>query len=109
MKAYVMDESRNMKVQDVPEPIATENNAIIQITYASICGTDFRTFMKGNEKITPPRILGHESVGVLTHAGAYAKAYGLKEGDRVTVAPAVGCGQCWPCQTGHTNLSLIHI
>ncbi|RGU93428.1 Zn-dependent alcohol dehydrogenase [Clostridium sp. AF15-17LB] len=104
MKAYVMDESRNMKVQDVPEPIATENNAIIQITYASICGTDFRTFMKGNEKITPPRILGHESVGVLTHAGAYAKAYGLKEGDRVTVAPAVGCGQCWPCQTGHTNM-----
>lgn len=104
MKAYVMDESRNMKVQDMPEPIATENNAIIQITYASVCGTDFRTFMKGNEKITPPRILGHESVGVLTHAGAYAKAYGLEEGDRVTVAPAVGCGQCWPCQTGHTNM-----
>ncbi|KMZ53613.1 alcohol dehydrogenase catalytic domain-containing protein [Dorea sp. D27] len=104
MKAYVMDESRNMKVQDMPEPIATENNAIIQIKYASICGTDFRTFMKGNEKITPPRILGHESVGVLTHAGAYAKAYGLMEGDRVTVAPAVGCGQCWPCQTGHTNM-----
>ncbi|MCB6201587.1 alcohol dehydrogenase catalytic domain-containing protein [Extibacter muris] len=99
-----MDESRNMKVQDMPEPIATENNAIIQITYASICGTDFRTFMKGNEKITPPRILGHESVGVLIHAGAYAKAYGLEEGDRVTVAPAVGCGQCWPCTTGHTNM-----
>lgn len=104
MKAYIMDENRNMKVQEMPEPIATENNAIIEIKYASICGTDFRTFMKGNEKITPPRILGHESVGILTHVGAYAKAYGLETGDRVTVAPAVGCGECWPCESGHTNM-----
>ena len=92
MKAYIMDENRQLVVREMPEPIATENNAIIDIKYASICGTDFRTFTKGNERISPPRILGHESVGIVRHAGALAKANGIQVGDRVTVAPAIGCG-----------------
>lgn len=104
VKAYVMNEERKMIVKDMPEPIPTENNAIVDVTYASICGTDFRTFTKGNEKITPPRIMGHEFVGVVKHAGAYAKANGIQIGDRVTVAPAIGCGECWPCKSGHTNM-----
>ena len=104
MKAYIMDENRQLVVREMPEPIATENNAIIDIKYASICGTDFRTFTKGNERISPPRILGHESVGIVRHAGALAKANGIQVGDRVTVAPAIGCGECWPCKTGHTNM-----
>ena len=104
MKAYIMDENRQLVVREMPEPIATENNAIIDIKYASICGTDFRTFTKGNERISPPRILGHESVGIVRHAGALAKANGIQVGDRVTVAPAIVCGECWPCKTGHTNM-----
>lgn len=104
MKAYVMNEERKMIVKDMPEPIPTESNAIIDVKYASICGTDFRTFTKGNEKITPPRIMGHESVGIVRHAGALAKANGIQVGDRVTTAPAIGCGECWPCKTGHTNM-----
>lgn len=104
MKAYVINENREMVVKEMPEPNATENNAIIDVKYASICGTDFRTFTKGNERITPPRILGHETVGIVRHAGAFAKANGIQEGDRVTIAPAIGCGECWPCKTGHTNM-----
>jgi len=99
-----MNENGKMAVQEMPEPMATESNAIVDVKYASICGTDFRTFMKGNDKIVPPRIMGHELVGVVTHAGEFAKSHGLEAGDRVTVAPAVGCGECWPCKTGHTNM-----
>lgn len=104
MKAYVMDEERNMIVKEMPDPILTESNAIVEVRYVSICGTDMRTFRSGNEKIAPPRILGHEFVGVVVHAGAFAQANGLAVGDRVTVAPAIGCGSCWPCKTGHTNM-----
>lgn len=104
MKAYIMDEERNMLVKDMPEPAPTESNAIVEVKYASICGTDMRTYRSGNEKITPPRILGHEVVGIVKHAGAFAQANDIHEGDRVTIAPAIGCGNCWPCQTGHTNM-----
>ena len=104
MKAYVMNEERKMVIKEMPEPVPKADNMIVKINYASICGTDFRTFMKGNAKITPPRIMGHESAGVVIHVGAYAEGKGFKKGDRVTVAPAVGCGKCWSCQTGHTNM-----
>lgn len=104
MKAFIMNEERKLVVTDMPEPIVSGSNAIIDIKYASICGTDFRTYLKGNDKIAVPRILGHESVGTVRHAGALAKANGIEKGDRVTVAPAIGCGRCWPCGTGHTNM-----
>jgi len=104
MLAYLLDSKGEVSIQNVPEPTASDQNAIIKVDAASICGTDFRTFMHGNTKITPPRILGHESAGTITHAGAFAKAHGLEVGMRVTVAPAIGCGECWPCSTGRTNM-----
>ena len=104
MKALIMDEERRMVVKEMPEPTASEDNIIIKVYSASICGTDMRTFLKGNAKITPPRIMGHECAGEIIHAGALAKEKGWKEGDRVTVAPAVGCGECVPCKKGHTNM-----
>lgn len=99
-----MDESRTLKVSDVPEPKQTERNMIVQVRAASICGTDMRTFLKGNAKITPPRVLGHEFAGDVIYASPYAKELGFSEGNRVTAAPAIGCGECWPCKSGHTNM-----
>jgi len=104
MLAYLLDENGAMSVQTVPDPTPTEQNAIIKVDFASICGTDFRAFLHGSGKISPPRILGHESAGTIIHAGAFAKAHGLEPGQKVTVAPAIGCGNCWPCSVGHTNM-----
>lgn len=104
MRAFIMDENRRLRVADVPEPEKKEDNILVRVRAASICGTDMRTFLKGNAKITPPRVLGHEFAGDILYVGPEAAAYGWKEGDRVTVAPAIGCGECWPCRSGHTNM-----
>ena len=104
MKALIMNEDRQLVVKDMPKPAATDENIILKVEAASICGTDMRTFLKGNAKIDPPRILGHECAGQIVHAGSLAKEYGYQEGDRITVAPAIGCGQCTPCQKGNTNM-----
>lgn len=104
MKALVLNEDRQMVLQEMPEPQQKEDNIIIHVKAASICGTDIRTFLKGNAKIAVPRILGHECAGVIVHAGRLAVENGYAVGDRVTVTPAIGCGECWPCQTGHTNM-----
>ena len=104
MLAYFLDTDGLATLKSISDPVPTEQNAILQVKAASICGTDFRTFMHGNVKITPPCVLGHESAGTIVHAGAFAKEHGLSEGLDVTVAPAIGCGECWPCSTGHTNM-----
>lgn len=87
MKAYVMNEERKMVIKEMPEPVPKADNMIVKINYASICGTDFRTFMKGNAKITPPRIMGHESAGVVIHVGAYAE--GIGGGSPLDVSKAI--------------------
>ena len=104
MKALIMDEERHLIVKDMPKPQEKDENIIIKVEAASICGTDMRTFLKGNAKIDPPRILGHECAGTIIHAGSLAKEHGYHEGERVTVAPAIGCGQCPACKKGHTNM-----
>ena len=98
MKALIMDEERHLIVKDMPKPQEKDENIIIKVEAASICGTDMRTFLKGNAKIDPPRILGHECAGTIIHAGSLAKEHGYHEGERVTVAPAIGCGQCPACK-----------
>ncbi len=104
MKALIMNEERKMVVKEVPRPVETDENIIIKVEAASICGTDMRTFLKGNQKIDPPRILGHECAGTIVHVGEYPRQKGWEVGDRITVAPAIGCGQCVPCKKGHANM-----
>lgn len=104
MKAYIMDENRNLRLVDVPKPEEKEDNVIVKIQAASICGTDMRTFLKGNDKINVPKIMGHEFAGDIVHVGERLKTYGLCLGDRVTAAPAIGCGKCYYCLNGHSNM-----
>ena len=72
MKAFIMDENRKLKVVDRPEPERGADNIIVKVKAASICGTDMRTFLHGNAKIDPPRILGHEFAGDIVYASEYA-------------------------------------
>ena len=79
MKALIMDEERHLIVKDMPKPQEKDENIIIKVEAASICGTDMRTFLKGNAKIDPPRILGHECAGTIIHAGSLAKEHGYPD------------------------------
>ncbi len=102
MLAYIMKMDGSSAVENNPVPECPNDGLVVKIHNATICGTDFRTFMKGSNKITPPRVLGHEMAGTVSAVGPAAK--GFTEGDRITMAPAIGCGECWPCSIGHTNM-----
>lgn len=104
MKAFMMNKERKLTVGEVSRPVGDEHNIIVKVLSASICGTDMRTFLKGSAKIDAPRVLGHEFAGEIIHAGAVAREQGLAVGMRITAAPAIGCGKCWPCLSGHPNM-----
>ncbi|MEC9490571.1 MAG: alcohol dehydrogenase catalytic domain-containing protein [Halanaerobiales bacterium] len=102
MKAYVYNEKDNLVLKDVNRPECEENSAVIKIEACSVCGTDFRTYTYGSEKIEPGTIIGHEVTGELVEVGDAVE--GFKTGDRVNVVPAIGCGECYNCKKGYTNL-----
>ena len=95
MLAYVFTQTGKFSLQERPQPEPKENNAIIQVHACSICGTDLRTYLYGSSKITPPRIIGHEVCGTITAIGRQINGFSI--GDRVAVAPAIGCGKCYSC------------
>jgi L-iditol 2-dehydrogenase len=102
MLAYVFDSSGKLVLKEMQDPTVTVNTAVIKVNACSICGTDFRTYVQGSSKITPPRIIGHEVVGTITQVGKGVN--GFYVGDRVAVAPAIGCGHCYPCSIEHPNM-----
>ena len=102
MKAYVYGIDKKLQLTEIAEPLQRPDNAVIKVKAASICGTDLRTFIHGSTKISPPRVIGHEVCGIREHVGDTVK--GFTAGERIIVAPALGCGECYACTRGYTNL-----
>jgi len=102
MLAYVYDHDGKLALKDVPRPRAREGSAVIKVHACSICGTDFRTYVHGSKKIAPPRVIGHEVNGTIVETGKGVAGFSV--GERVAVAPAIGCGSCYPCRRGHPNM-----
>lgn len=102
MRGYVYLDKGKLGIQEVPKPGLPAKGALAKIVCASICGTDLRTYRFGSSHITPPRIIGHEALYSLEEVSP--ELTGFNAGDRVVVAPAIGCGVCKSCKSGRTNM-----
>lgn len=92
----------NMVVEDVPTPSIQDGELLVKVKVCAICGGDLRTFHHGHAAIKPPIILGHEFAGEIVAVGAGVDRYAV--GDRVIVAPGIGCGHCSYCLSGNQHL-----
>jgi L-iditol 2-dehydrogenase len=92
---------KNLKVEEYPIPDIAEDEMLVKVSYAGVCGTDNRIY-QGTKKIPTPRIIGHEFVGEVTAIGEKVKAFQL--GNRVTVYPMIPCGTCYVCKSGRKNI-----
>jgi L-iditol 2-dehydrogenase len=102
MKAAVYYNPGDIRVEDRPEPTPTAENLVVKVRCCAICGTDLKLATVGNPRCHPPRIIGHELVGHITHVGA--EVSGFEVGERITLATTVACGHCPYCSLGLGNL-----
>ena len=78
---------------------------LIKIRRAAICGTDLHIYHWNDwaaRNYTLPLVLGHEFCGTIEAIGPEVTQ--LREGDRVTADPNIGCGFCSACRAGRVNL-----
>ena len=104
MLAAVYHGPHDLRVEEVPIPKIGPDELLIKVQAASICGTDLRIY-HGNHRMYAPgtvRIPGHEVVGTIAEIGK--DLTGFREGERVFVAPNMGCGHCAQCVSGNNNL-----
>lgn len=102
MKALVLEHG-HLDVREMAEPRLEPGDALIRVEAAGICATDLKIWHNGHRLWGDrPAVLGHEVVGrVVQVAGSPAHP---RVGDRVVLAPNVGCGQCSTCRRGWDSL-----
>lgn len=102
MRALMYLGTREMEMQEVPEPQAAPGDVVLKVGASSICGSDLHGFLGMSKKRVPPLIMGHEFTGEVVEAGAGVEH--LSSGDRVTVNPILSCGHCEECQRGRSSI-----
>ena len=104
MLAAVYREGSGVQLDRVPIPLAMRDEVLLRVERASICATDIRILHGAHRKFGPgtTRIPGHEVVGVVEQAGSAVS--GFHTGERVFIAPNIGCGECVSCRRGKNNL-----
>ncbi len=84
-------------LDEITRPEPGPNEAVIQLTATTICGTDVHIW-RGEWPVEQGRILGHEPVGVIAALGEGVAGY--RVGQRVLVGAITPCGACFYCQRG---------
>lgn len=87
MKAGIYHGTKNISFEEIEKPTAGDDDVIIKVKKAGICGTDVHAYLMGGDDvgIHAGNEFGHELVGVISEAGAHVAD--LKPGDRVTICP----------------------
>ena len=92
-----------MEIKKMLDPEPEQNEVLIKIEAAGICGSDVHFYDGSLTHCIPPVILGHEFSGEIVKAGDAVNRY--SPGDRVVSEPHKGgCGLCRFCQTGQMEV-----
>jgi L-iditol 2-dehydrogenase len=91
-----------LDIVEIPKPEVEDNEVLIRIRAAGICGTDLH-IEEGRFHSNPPVIIGHEFAGEIAETGK--KVNDFKIGDRVVAeAHKGGCGTCRYCLRGEVEV-----
>jgi (R,R)-butanediol dehydrogenase / meso-butanediol dehydrogenase / diacetyl reductase len=112
MRAAVYHGRQDLRLEDVPEPVAGAGEVKLKVLYNGICGSDLHEYYDGpitTRTTTPhpltgvknPVIMGHELCGEIVAVGDGVEDLAL--GDRVAVEPVETCGHCLYCTSGQYN------
>src|SRR6266849_5168987 len=74
-----------LRIEEVPVPQAGEDEVLVQVEAASVCGTDLHIHHWdewSQQRILPPLTLGHEFAGTVVAAGKNVRH--VAEGEFVT-------------------------
>jgi glutathione-independent formaldehyde dehydrogenase len=95
VKAVVFEDTRSVKVEEVPDAALEEpSDVVIRVTSSAICGTDLHMY-DGRTGATPGLVFGHEPLGVVEQVGNAVTM--VKAGDRVVIPTHLYCGVCVNC------------
>lgn len=94
-----------MTLASVPEPTIRDDEVLIQVRSAGVCGTDVHIYewdAWARNRVRPPIVVGHEFAGDVVKVGRLVTD--VRVGDRVTAEGHIVCGRCLLCRTGNSHV-----
>ena len=96
---------KGVVVDDIPIPDIGQDEVLVGVEAASICGTDLHIWKWDDwsaQRIKTPLTIGHEFAGTVVAVGKSVQH--VKEGDYVSAESHVTCGMCYQCRTGQAHM-----
>ncbi|WP_239086271.1 zinc-dependent alcohol dehydrogenase [Catellatospora methionotrophica] len=107
MRAAVLTAPGECSVQEVPAPVASAGEVVVDVERVGVCGTDVEFFTgemaylhEGHARF--PMRLGHEWAGIVRAVGDGVDP--AWRGRRVMGDTMLGCGRCRRCERGHQHV-----
>lgn len=100
LKAGLYKGANKVVFEKVERPIIQENELLVKVKYAGICGTDMMIYSGVHPRAEAPLILGHEFVGEIEEPGNSD----FKRGSKVAINPLISCKECQPCTLGNYHI-----
>lgn len=93
----------DIRVERMPVPGIGDEDMLLKVKAAAVCGTDLRMYKNGAAGVDAdhPLVICHEFAGVVERVGS--RVAGYKAGDRVSIAPNIGCGVCSFCTSARPH------
>jgi threonine dehydrogenase-like Zn-dependent dehydrogenase len=98
MRALLLTDFGRAEISEIPEPVRSSDDVLLQVQMVGLCGTDLNSFRGRNPLVTYPRVLGHEIAATVIEGSSE-----LAVGTNVTVSPYTSCGVCPSCRRGRQN------
>jgi len=96
MKAAVFFSSKDVHLEDLPEPRIGHGELLVRVAGVGLCGSDIDKILC--EAVPPGTVLGHEIVGTVAGVGGGVEDFHI--GERIAVAHHVSCQSCHYCDRG---------
>jgi threonine 3-dehydrogenase len=106
VKALVKEKAApGLALKDVPEPQIRDDEVLIRVCRAGVCGTDVHIYdwdAWARGRVKPPITVGHEFAGEVAEVGKLVTD--VHVGDRVTAEGHIVDGRCMLCRTGNSHV-----
>ena len=109
VKSAPKDGPEGTEVRECRRPTPAPDEMLIRVAAAAICGTDKHIYHwdeSVRDKVTPPRIYGHEFCGFIEEIGDRAQRPGFSVGDYVSAEMHVVDGECPQCRSGQGHICI---
>ena len=112
MKAIRYYGNKDLRFDEVPEPVPASGEMKLRVDFCGICATDVEEYLFGPKFISVepnpvsgqglPVITGHEVTGTVVEVAPGITH--VSTGDRVVIDGFLACNACWSCSHGEDNL-----